>query len=81
VGVDYADIQFTKAPHILRGMGMGLGKSEKVQRELAEKGMTAPGIWMGNTGSRRKDPIARSHTRRSFGRERCRVAPVGPDGL
>jgi catechol 2,3-dioxygenase-like lactoylglutathione lyase family enzyme len=40
--VDYADIQFTKAPHILRGMGLGLGKSEKAQRELAEKGMTAP---------------------------------------
>lgn len=39
--VDYTDIQFTKAPHILRGMGLGLGKSEKALRELAEKGMTA----------------------------------------
>jgi lactoylglutathione lyase len=37
--VDYADIQFTKAPHVLRGMGLTLGKSEKARRELAEKGM------------------------------------------
>ena len=37
--VDYADIQFTKAPHVLRGMGLTLGKSEKARRELADKGM------------------------------------------
>jgi predicted enzyme related to lactoylglutathione lyase len=37
--VDYADIQFTKAPHILRGMGLALEKSAKARRELAEKGM------------------------------------------
>ena len=37
--VDYADIQFTKAPHVLRGMGLGLQKSEKARRELADKGM------------------------------------------
>jgi catechol 2,3-dioxygenase-like lactoylglutathione lyase family enzyme len=37
--VDYSDIQFTKAPHILQGMGLELSKSEKAQRELAEKGM------------------------------------------
>ena len=40
--VDYADIQFTKAPHVLRGMGLSLEKSEKARRELADKGM-APG--------------------------------------
>jgi predicted enzyme related to lactoylglutathione lyase len=38
--VDYADIQFTKAPHILRGMGLDLHKSEKAQRELAAKGLS-----------------------------------------
>ena len=37
--VEYSDIQFTKAPHILRGMGLALSKSDKAQRELAEKGM------------------------------------------
>jgi lactoylglutathione lyase len=39
--VDYSDIQFTKAPHVLRGMGLELSKSDKAQRELAEKGMGA----------------------------------------
>jgi catechol 2,3-dioxygenase-like lactoylglutathione lyase family enzyme len=39
--VDYADIQFTKAPHVLRGMGLSLEKSAKARAELAEKGMTA----------------------------------------
>jgi catechol-2,3-dioxygenase len=37
--VDYRDIQFTKAPHILRGMGLSLDKSKKARRELADKGM------------------------------------------
>jgi lactoylglutathione lyase len=37
--VGYADIQFTKAPHVLRGMGLSLDKTEKVRRELADKGM------------------------------------------
>jgi catechol 2,3-dioxygenase-like lactoylglutathione lyase family enzyme len=37
--VDYRDIQFTKAPHVLRGMGLDLEKNEKARRELAEKGM------------------------------------------
>lgn len=40
--VDYADIQFTKAPHVLRGMGLDLRKSEKAERELAQKGMATP---------------------------------------
>ena len=37
--VEYADVQFTKAPHVLRGMGLGLRKSDKARRELADKGM------------------------------------------
>jgi lactoylglutathione lyase len=37
--VDYRDIQFTKAPFVLRGMGLdGMDKSEGALRELAEKG-------------------------------------------
>lgn len=40
--IDYADVQFTKAPQILRGMEMELRKSEKAQRELAQKGMADP---------------------------------------
>ena len=37
--VEYANVQFTKAPHILRGMGLALDKNEKARRELAETGM------------------------------------------
>jgi lactoylglutathione lyase len=37
--VEYGDIQFTKAPHVLRAMGFDLDKSEKALRELADKGM------------------------------------------
>ena len=38
--VGYDNIQFTKAPNVLRGMGlMHLAKNEKAQKELAEKGM------------------------------------------
>lgn len=37
--VVYANIQFTKAPHVLRGMGLDLDKNEKARRELADKGM------------------------------------------
>lgn len=41
--IGYANIQFTKAPHVLRGMGMShLGKTEGAIKELADKGM-APG--------------------------------------
>lgn len=38
--VGYQNIQFTKAPHVLRGMGLaGLNKSAGAIEELAEKGM------------------------------------------
>ena len=41
--VGYDNIQFTKAPHVLRGMGLShLSKSEKAIKELSDKGM-APG--------------------------------------
>ncbi len=41
--VDYSEIQFTKAPEILSGMGLqGLKKSEKALEELRRKGL-APG--------------------------------------
>jgi catechol 2,3-dioxygenase-like lactoylglutathione lyase family enzyme len=37
--VEYGDIQFTKAPHVLHGMGLVLEKTEKARAELAAKGM------------------------------------------
>jgi lactoylglutathione lyase len=38
--VSYDDIQFTKADHILRGMGLdGLEKTSEAVKELSEKGM------------------------------------------
>ena len=37
--VDYARIQFTKAPNVLRGMGLDLGKTDEARQELAAKGM------------------------------------------
>jgi catechol 2,3-dioxygenase-like lactoylglutathione lyase family enzyme len=37
--VEYRDIQFTKAPHIAKAMGLDAAKSEKALKELAEKGM------------------------------------------
>ena len=38
--VGYRNIQFTKAPHVLRGMGLGdLEKSDSAIEELAAKGM------------------------------------------
>jgi catechol 2,3-dioxygenase-like lactoylglutathione lyase family enzyme len=37
--VAYSDIQFSKAPHVLRGMQFDGEKSEKANKELAEKGM------------------------------------------
>jgi catechol 2,3-dioxygenase-like lactoylglutathione lyase family enzyme len=39
--VAYADIQFSKAPHVLRGMQLSGDKSDQAKRELAEKGMAA----------------------------------------
>ena len=38
--VEYSEVQFTKAPHILRGMGLGhLKKTENALEELRKKGL------------------------------------------
>lgn len=37
--VAYADVQFTKTPEILRGMGLALEKSEPALQELRDKGL------------------------------------------
>ena len=38
--VEYANVQFSKAPGVLRGMGLdGLEKSDAARAELAEKGL------------------------------------------
>jgi catechol 2,3-dioxygenase-like lactoylglutathione lyase family enzyme len=38
--VEYSEIQFTKAPHVLRGMGLGhLRKTERAMEELRRKGL------------------------------------------
>jgi predicted enzyme related to lactoylglutathione lyase len=37
--VEYANVQFSKAPHVMRGMGLALAKNDKAKSELAEKGM------------------------------------------
>ena len=37
--VAYADVQFSKTPEILRGMGIELEKSESALRELRDKGL------------------------------------------
>ena len=40
--VGYENIQFTKAPHVLRGMGLThLSKNATARKELADKGMAA----------------------------------------
>lgn len=40
--VQYRDIQFTKAVHVIKGMGLeGLDKTQEAIRELQEKGMAA----------------------------------------
>jgi lactoylglutathione lyase len=40
--VDYRDIQFTKAPAVLEGMGLdGLPKTQSAQKELRKKGLAS----------------------------------------
>jgi lactoylglutathione lyase len=39
--VDYADVQFSKTPEVLRGMGLELAKSDRALAELREKGLLA----------------------------------------
>jgi lactoylglutathione lyase len=40
--VGYRDIQFTKAPWVLEGVGLNLEKSERAREELREKGLNQP---------------------------------------
>jgi catechol 2,3-dioxygenase-like lactoylglutathione lyase family enzyme len=37
--IQYDNIQFTKAPNVLRGMGLNLDKNANARKELTEKGM------------------------------------------
>jgi catechol 2,3-dioxygenase-like lactoylglutathione lyase family enzyme len=37
--VDYGDIQFSKTPEVMRGMGLELPKSERALAELRQKGL------------------------------------------
>ena len=37
--VEYRDLQFTKAPEVLRAMGLSGDKTDDARRQLAEKGM------------------------------------------
>jgi catechol 2,3-dioxygenase-like lactoylglutathione lyase family enzyme len=37
--IEYSNIQFTKAPNVMRGMGLALTKNDKAKKELADKGM------------------------------------------
>jgi catechol 2,3-dioxygenase-like lactoylglutathione lyase family enzyme len=37
--VEYADVQFSKTPEVLRGMGLELPKSDRALAELREKGL------------------------------------------
>ena len=47
--VDYRDIQFTKAPSVLRGMGLdGLEKTAAARAELAEKGLRLVRVRLGH---------------------------------
>jgi lactoylglutathione lyase len=44
--VGYDNIQFTKAPNVLRGMGLThLTKNESAKKELAKKGMALERDW------------------------------------
>ena len=39
--VQYDQIQFTKSPEVLQGMGLELGKTDEALAELREKGLAA----------------------------------------
>jgi catechol 2,3-dioxygenase-like lactoylglutathione lyase family enzyme len=40
--IEYSNIQYSKTPGVMRGMGLALDKNDKAKKELADKGM-APG--------------------------------------
>ena len=37
--IEYSNIQFSKTPGVMRGMGIDLAKNDKAKKELADKGM------------------------------------------
>lgn len=37
--IEYSNIQFIKAPGVMRGMGLALAKNDKAKKELADKSM------------------------------------------
>jgi catechol 2,3-dioxygenase-like lactoylglutathione lyase family enzyme len=37
--IEYSNIQFSKTPGVMRGMGLDLDKNDKAKKELADKGM------------------------------------------
>jgi len=37
--IEYSNIQFTKAPNVMHGMGLSLDKNDTAKKELADKGM------------------------------------------
>jgi lactoylglutathione lyase len=37
---EYSNIQYTKSPNVMRGMGLALDKNDKAKKELGDKGMT-----------------------------------------
>ena len=37
--IEYSNIQFSKAPNVMRGMGLSLDKNANARKELADKGM------------------------------------------
>ena len=84
--VGYDNIQFTKAPNVLRGMGLALDKNESARRELAEKGMAAD-VALGGPCDRMSTPLLfQPITFRSVtARNRIVVAPMcqysATDGL
>jgi catechol 2,3-dioxygenase-like lactoylglutathione lyase family enzyme len=41
--IEYSNIQFSKTPGVLRGMGLDLDKNEKAKKELADKNMLSGG--------------------------------------
>ena len=42
--IEYSNIQFSKTPGVMRGMGLALDKSDKARKELADKGMDPGGM-------------------------------------
>ena len=66
--IEYTNIQFTKAAHVLSGMGLKLAKNANAKRELAAKGMAPPAAAARRTsptGSRRRQAAKKPSRRRA----------------